>query len=138
MSSDNEATKAAQEIHELREEGNIELSASPELHGIFFDDHISRRDHIAVFVIKDFRQITQPTPNYEIIAHGVFTIDELPNDTTAPQREPESRKCLTERRFPSAGNVDQYVNKCRAVGGRGLLTGALVAGRVQEELVPAV
>ena len=58
MSSDNEATKAAQEIHELHEEDNIELSASPELHGIFLDDQISRRDHIAVFIIKDFRQIT--------------------------------------------------------------------------------
>jgi len=71
---------------ELREEGDIELTAPPGLHGIFFNDQISRRDHIAIFVIKDFRQMTQPVPNHEIIAHGFFTIDQLPSDTTAPTR----------------------------------------------------
>jgi 8-oxo-dGTP pyrophosphatase MutT (NUDIX family) len=73
-------------IRELREEGNIEPNAPPELHGIFFNDQSSRRDHIAVFVIRDFRQMTQPVPNHEIIAHGFFTIDDLPNDTTTPTR----------------------------------------------------
>jgi 8-oxo-dGTP pyrophosphatase MutT (NUDIX family) len=73
-------------IHELREEGNIELTAPPELHGIFFDSQISRRDHVAVFVIRHFRQVTQPTPNREIIAHRFFRIDEVPSDTTAQTR----------------------------------------------------
>jgi 8-oxo-dGTP pyrophosphatase MutT (NUDIX family) len=71
---------------ELREEGNIEPSAPPVLQGIFFNDRISRRDHIAVFVVRDFRRIGDPVPNYEIIAHGFFPINELPHDTTAPTR----------------------------------------------------
>jgi len=33
---------------ELREEGNIELTAPAVLHGIFFNRRISRRDHVAL------------------------------------------------------------------------------------------
>jgi len=73
-------------IRELREEGNIEPTAPPRLHGVFFNDRVSRRDHVAVYVLVDFRQIGEPVPNHEIIAHGFFALDELPNDTTAATR----------------------------------------------------
>src|SRR5262245_39219835 len=73
-------------IRELREEGNIEPTAPPRLHGIFFNDRVSRRDHVAVYVLVDFRQIGAPVPNSEIVAHGFFKLDELPNDTSAATR----------------------------------------------------
>ena len=73
-------------IRELREEANIEPTAPPRLHGIFFNDRSSRRDHVAVYVLVDFRQVAEPVPNHEIIAHGFFALDELPNDTTASTR----------------------------------------------------
>jgi 8-oxo-dGTP pyrophosphatase MutT (NUDIX family) len=73
-------------IRELREEANIEPTAPPRLHGVFYNDHASRRDHVAVFVLVDFRQIAAPVPNREIVAHGFFTLDTLPNDTTAATR----------------------------------------------------
>jgi ADP-ribose pyrophosphatase YjhB (NUDIX family) len=73
-------------IRELREEGNIEPTAPPRLHGVFFNARVSRRDHVAVFVLRDFRQIAAPVPDHEIIAHGFFALDELPNDTTASTR----------------------------------------------------
>jgi len=73
-------------IRELREEGNIEPTAPPRLHGVFFNERVSRRDHVVVFVVPDFRQISKPVANYEIIAHGFFALDELPNDTTAATR----------------------------------------------------
>jgi 8-oxo-dGTP pyrophosphatase MutT (NUDIX family) len=73
-------------VRELREEANIEPTAPPRLHGIFFNDRVSRRDHVAVFVVADFRQIAAPVPNHEIIAHGFFPIEELPNDTSAATR----------------------------------------------------
>src|SRR6266853_5605969 len=63
---------------ELREEGNIEMTAPPRLHGIFFNNRASRRDHVAVFVVRDFRKIAQPVPDAEIIAHGFFALGELP------------------------------------------------------------
>ena len=73
-------------IRELREEANIEPTAPPRLHGIFFNERVSRRDHVAVFVVADFRQIAAPVPDHEIVAHGFFPLDELPNDTTAATR----------------------------------------------------
>ena len=73
-------------IRELREEGNIEPTAPPALRGVFFNDRVSPRDHIVLFVVRDYRQIAPPVPDYEIIAHGFFGLDELPNDTTAATR----------------------------------------------------
>src|SRR5215813_15308707 len=71
---------------ELREEGNIEMTAPPRLHGIFFNNRASRRDHVALFVVRAFRQSAVPVPDREIVAHGFFAADALPNDTTAATR----------------------------------------------------
>ena len=40
---------------ELAEEGKIELVGEPRLHGIFLNRHVSRRDHVAVYVVRSFR-----------------------------------------------------------------------------------
>ena len=79
-------TLAAALARELREEGNIELAAQPQLHGIFFNDRDSRRDHVALFVVRDFSQSAAPVPDREIIAHGFFPVGELPDATTAGTR----------------------------------------------------
>jgi ADP-ribose pyrophosphatase YjhB (NUDIX family) len=71
---------------ELREEGNIEIAEPPRLHGLFFNNRASRRDHVAVFVVRAFRQASAPVPDREIVAHGFFAADALPNDTTAATR----------------------------------------------------
>ena len=71
---------------ELREEGNIEITEPPRLHGLFFNNRASRRDHVALFVVRAFRQSAVPVPDREIVAHGFFAPDALPNDTTAATR----------------------------------------------------
>ena len=71
---------------ELREEGNIEVTAPPVLHGMFHNRAVSRRDHIAVFIVRAFRQDRPPTRNYEIVDHGFYAVDALPADTTAGTR----------------------------------------------------
>ena len=71
---------------ELREEGNIEITAQPRLHGLFFNNRASRRDHVALFVVRAFRQSAARVPDREIVAHGFFAPDALPNDTTAATR----------------------------------------------------
>ncbi len=71
---------------ELAEEGNIVLTGPPRLHGIFFNARVSRRDHVAVYVVRDFSQDGMPAPNYEIVAHGFFAADALPDDTTRATR----------------------------------------------------
>jgi 8-oxo-dGTP pyrophosphatase MutT (NUDIX family) len=71
---------------ELVEEGNIELTGPPVLHGMFFDARFSRRDHIACFVVPSFRQSAPPAPNLEIAASRFFAFDDLPGDTGAATR----------------------------------------------------
>ncbi|MEA2794226.1 MAG: hypothetical protein QOI87_1606 [Bradyrhizobium sp.] len=71
---------------ELAEEGRIELSGEPVLHGLFFNSHVSRRDHVAVYLIRHFRQDRLPEPNREIVACGFFAADALPADTTEGTR----------------------------------------------------
>lgn len=71
---------------ELLEEGNIELTGPPALHGMFFHTLYSKRDHVALYVVREFRQTAEPKPNYEIEAHGFFPLDALPEDTTAATR----------------------------------------------------
>lgn len=64
---------------ELAEEGNITITGRPVLHGIFFNSRVSRRDHVALYIVREFRQ-ERPQPNREIIAHGFFSPDALPPD----------------------------------------------------------
>ena len=71
---------------ELAEEGNIVMTAPPVLHGIFFNKRTSRRDHVAMFIVRAFRQDGAPVPGYEIIAHGFFAPDNLPDGTTRATR----------------------------------------------------
>ncbi len=71
---------------ELSEEGNIHLTAPAQFHGMFFNRRVSRRDHVALFVVRAFRQPSPPKPNREIIAHGFFAVDALPDDTSAAAR----------------------------------------------------
>ena len=71
---------------ELAEEGNILLTAPPVLHGVFFNQRASRRDHVALFIVREFRQDGQPAPNHEIVEHGFFTLDALPDDTSRATR----------------------------------------------------
>jgi len=66
---------------ELAEEGNIRLAGQPVLHGLFFNRAASRRDHVALYIVREFRQNGPPVPNHEIVAHGFFAIDALPPDT---------------------------------------------------------
>jgi 8-oxo-dGTP pyrophosphatase MutT (NUDIX family) len=71
---------------ELREEGNIALTGEPELRGMYYNRYVSRRDHVALFVVREFRQDGAPVPNREIVAHGFFAPDALPPDTAASTR----------------------------------------------------
>lgn len=71
---------------ELREEGRIVPTEKPELHGVFFNRHVSRRDHVAVYVVRRFIRDGEVVPNREIAACGFFDVARLPADTTAGTR----------------------------------------------------
>ena len=76
---------------EVREEAAIEVVGRPRLLDVFYNDLYSRRDHIAVFIVDDFRVIGQRAPDWEIAEAGFFGIEDLPPDTT-----PETRRRLEE------------------------------------------
>jgi len=71
---------------ELREEGNIELLGRPELYGIYWNRRVAWRDHVALYVVRSFRQTAPPQPNSEIVAHGFFAPDAFPEGTTVSTR----------------------------------------------------
>jgi len=71
---------------ELGEEGNIQLKGQPQLFAIYFNGRISRRDHVALFIVRDFLQDSPPRPNREIVEHGFFAIDALPEETSRATR----------------------------------------------------
>jgi len=71
---------------ELAEEGRIELTGEPTLHGVFFNSHVSPRDHVAVYLVRHFRQDRPPEANREIVACGFFGVASLPAETTRGTR----------------------------------------------------
>jgi ADP-ribose pyrophosphatase YjhB (NUDIX family) len=73
-------------MRELREEGNIELGEQPDFFAVYFNRRASRRDHVALYVVRAFHQSAPPQPNHEIIAHGFFAPDALPEETTRATR----------------------------------------------------
>ena len=71
---------------ELREEGNIEIEEAPELLGVHLNRTASSRDHVAVFLVRRFRQTAPRPPDREIVESGFFPLDALPQETTAATR----------------------------------------------------
>jgi len=78
---------------ELVEEGNIEILEPPVLRGLFFNSLVSQRDHVALFIVRSFHQQRVPVANREIAAHGFFSLDALPENTTPGTRAASPRSC---------------------------------------------
>jgi ADP-ribose pyrophosphatase YjhB (NUDIX family) len=75
-------TLTAALARELLEEGNIELTGAARLFAVYFNSRASPRDHVALYVVRSFRQSAPPQPNHEIVAHGFFAPDALPQGTS--------------------------------------------------------
>jgi ADP-ribose pyrophosphatase YjhB (NUDIX family) len=71
---------------ELREEANVIVEAPTILHGLFFNANNSRRDHVAVYVIRRSRVIGERAPDREILKARFFARDALPEDATRATR----------------------------------------------------
>jgi ADP-ribose pyrophosphatase YjhB (NUDIX family) len=71
---------------ELREEACIAAEEPPALAGVYFNHRISRRDHVLVYVIRNFTVLEEKKPDQEIAEAGFFPLDQLPEGTTAATR----------------------------------------------------
>ncbi|MFZ4533893.1 MAG: NUDIX domain-containing protein [Alsobacter sp.] len=80
-------TILASMMREVEEEANIEVTGEPVLHGVFFNIHASRRDHVVVYVVTTFTERGPRLPDREIVEASFFPLDGLPVDTTRGTRE---------------------------------------------------
>ncbi len=71
---------------ELEEEACIRATGAPVLHGLFFNGHVSRRDHVAVYVVRDYEVLGVRAPDREIEEARFFPRDALPAGTSAGTR----------------------------------------------------
>lgn len=73
-------------VREVREECAVEIAGAPELFGLYFNRAGSRRDHVAVFRVRDFRVLGLRAPDLEIDEAGFHPLDALPAGTTTATR----------------------------------------------------
>ncbi|KAF2992850.1 NUDIX domain-containing protein [Methylocystis sp. MJC1] len=73
-------------IRELEEEGGVHILGAPALHGVYLNRRISPRDHVALYVVRDFHCQGPRAPDHEIAEAGFFPLDALPSDTTPATR----------------------------------------------------
>jgi ADP-ribose pyrophosphatase YjhB (NUDIX family) len=71
---------------ELEEEARIAIDGPPVLHGLFFNTQTSRRDHVAVYVVRSFRVLGERAPDWEIAEARFFPRQALPEGTTRATR----------------------------------------------------
>lgn len=70
---------------ELREEGNLVMTAPPQLLHVFFNRRTSKRDHV-VFFRCEVEQTAPRLRDREIVESGFFALDALPEGTTSATR----------------------------------------------------
>lgn len=79
-------TALAALARELQEEGNVAMEGEPRLHGIFFNKAVSRRDHIAIYIVRRFHQSGPRLPDREIAEARFFARDALPEGVSRATR----------------------------------------------------
>jgi len=68
---------------ELHEEAGVELDGRPAFFGLYSNFKAFPSDHIALFVVRDWRQPVVPQPNQEIAEQCFVAPNDLPDGTVA-------------------------------------------------------
>ncbi len=71
---------------ELMEEAGIKVTGTPRLHGVFANFDKFPGDHIALFVVREWRRLAGHKASAEIAESAFFTRSGLPEDTDAATR----------------------------------------------------
>lgn len=76
-------TAEASGAREVLEETGYEVAGPMQLFGLYLNRNFAtNRDHIAVYLCRDFAKSHEFTPNYEIAEARWFPVAHLPADTT--------------------------------------------------------
>ncbi len=74
-------------VRETREECAIEIEPDKaRLFGLYFNRRLSRRDHVAVYVVRDFRILSERQADWEILEARFHPVTALPEGTAAAAR----------------------------------------------------
>lgn len=73
-------------IREVREEAGLTLRGEIPLLGVYLNRAMASRNHVAVYVAREFDRIADPKPDWEIVERGFFPLGALPEGTTASTR----------------------------------------------------
>ncbi|MCF6198569.1 MAG: NUDIX domain-containing protein [Hyphomicrobiaceae bacterium] len=71
---------------ELHEEAGVELEGVPQLHGIFANFKSFPGDHVAVYVVRQWRCDKTPALGLEIREQKFFALDDLPPELVSGAR----------------------------------------------------
>jgi ADP-ribose pyrophosphatase YjhB (NUDIX family) len=71
---------------EVAEEAGARLSGTPQLFGLYHNLQADRRDHVALFVCREWAMDAARKPDLEIAAVELFPLGALPEDTTPATR----------------------------------------------------
>jgi ADP-ribose pyrophosphatase YjhB (NUDIX family) len=71
---------------ELIEESNVRVTGAPRLHALFQNRNASSRDHVAVYVVREFEYGGPLAPTFEIQEAKFCPLSALPEDTTKSTR----------------------------------------------------
>lgn len=66
---------------ELREEGNLVMTAAPEFVNVYYNSKTSKRDHVLFYRVT-VEQTAPRLPDREIAESGFFALDALPDEVT--------------------------------------------------------
>jgi 8-oxo-dGTP pyrophosphatase MutT (NUDIX family) len=79
-------TAAQAGARELLEETGCEARGELVLHALYFNPRYGKRNHIALYVVRDWVQGPKPPASAEILDSQAFAIDQLPQATTEHTR----------------------------------------------------
>jgi ADP-ribose pyrophosphatase YjhB (NUDIX family) len=72
---------------ELDEEAGVAPVGEPRLLGLYFNESMARRDHVAVYHVPAWREIRPFAKGVEIRDMRIFPVDDLPEDATDATRQ---------------------------------------------------
>lgn len=82
----NESVESAL-VRELEEEAGILIDGRPRLFGLYDNGRLFPGDHIALYVVRSWRQPEVPKPNREIAEQRFFDVSRLPDDVNPATRQ---------------------------------------------------
>jgi ADP-ribose pyrophosphatase YjhB (NUDIX family) len=72
---------------EIAEEAGAVLNTPAQLFGVYRNARADKRDHVALFVSRDWKEVSAPRPrSREIVAVDLFPLADLPAETTIATR----------------------------------------------------